>query len=1134
MHGVELGFLLLSQFLADGRSYVSKRPRVEKIAADLVCQCRLLTEVVDGELEEEEEERRAMKGGDDGEASAAATASGNRGCRSLTQPFPFPDAPPTTSAAARSPGLARLTAAVRAAAEAAAAAAAAAAASGATSTPPPPASAPPHCLLKLVLNLSAAFASFDRWTVGLGLEPQLDALRAAVGLGPMSGGNGDNGSNGNNNTSANADQNKNSKNKNHQNQRLFLDYNRLVRPELVEKTLTDHVYDNAEDYFFRAVHLGTECWAKVALNRLAGAKRLAEEGRWRAASARCAQAASVLEYLGDHVLLLTTMNLRDYLELKVQIEGTSGEGSAQVRAFRPAVRGLLGPLAAALRQRQRREKGRGDEGDDDDDDAFASASSSLSCASDDYDNSDDDKNPASASANDDASSAAADLQPLLLKAYARPDRHRALYNYCQALEALESALLGGFYYRHYRLAQHVIGSDSRGTMKRAVAALKGTYERAVFPELDACRSELGRQMDAALSSMKGRIMDDILGGYRAGGGGVGSEASGGCPFGRGQAVEMEGQQAQEGRKPGGGCPFARAAAREEEEEAEHAADNNAGTAEAKTTAAALKRLYSWSGVSDPHFRERAASRVRELTLGLGLKPHPRGAGGLSSSDGGNDGASSSSSAAAAAAAAAASAPLSFLSHAWGIVPPRALEQALGDWAALAALGNPAWDVAMGTVVPEAEANVRRLLLGEGGGGDDDGDGSRVLSVQWAHNSHELAYRVLTSRMVAQGGSGDAAPPRLLTSDCEFYSAARQINLLASSSSPSSSSAAAASSSSSLAVLPPVASEPAETFEARLLEAVRASAAEGRPLAAVYASAVTFLTQRLLVRDPAALARSVAEASAEGWQRRWWQRSGGGGKSGDDDGAPLLPPPPAPLVIVDGYHAFCALPIPPLATPAVPDNLVFIAGLLKHAACGPNAAFAALSPTLAARLLPLNSGWLADFGSHVTVKATTAAADADLSPPPALPGFSAGSELAGATPSFVLPLLVFNRACALRGAIENENHGFSSSLSVARVHSRVVALQQRLIDGLPGNGRLLSRSALLPPTGSHTLVFRLPSPQDARACVQALAAKGVMVDCRESCVRVGLGGGHDEADVDALLRAVVVAEAEAKKEGASAE
>ncbi len=146
-------------------------------------------------------------------------------------------------------------------------------------------------------------------------------------------------------------------------------------------------YANAEDFFFRTIHLGTECWMYVASRRAQSAHQYARQGKWDVASARimqvrcgsaprhlcaspatswsaaghcacaelsiwtpqnvtwkavdegapccavCAsvsQAARVLRYLGEHVLSLTRMNLRDYLELKVQLEGTSGAGSSLV------------------------------------------------------------------------------------------------------------------------------------------------------------------------------------------------------------------------------------------------------------------------------------------------------------------------------------------------------------------------------------------------------------------------------------------------------------------------------------------------------------------------------------------------------------------------------------------------------------------------------------------------------------------------------------------------------------------------------------------------------------------------------------------------------------------------------------
>lgn len=41
--------------------------------------------------------------------------------------------------------------------------------------------------------------------------------------------------------------------------------------------------------------------------------------------------------------------------------------------------------------------------------------------------------------------------------------------------------------QHYCLATNVIGSEARGTMKRAVAALKAGYEVPIFPLLDRCK-----------------------------------------------------------------------------------------------------------------------------------------------------------------------------------------------------------------------------------------------------------------------------------------------------------------------------------------------------------------------------------------------------------------------------------------------------------------------------------------------------------------------------------------------------------------------------------------------------------------------------------------------------------------------
>lgn len=57
----------------------------------------------------------------------------------------------------------------------------------------------------------------------------------------------------------------------------------------MEATLSAEEYEHEEDFFFRTVHLGSECWAFVVHNRIATAQQLAEEGQWHLAGSRIIQ-----------------------------------------------------------------------------------------------------------------------------------------------------------------------------------------------------------------------------------------------------------------------------------------------------------------------------------------------------------------------------------------------------------------------------------------------------------------------------------------------------------------------------------------------------------------------------------------------------------------------------------------------------------------------------------------------------------------------------------------------------------------------------------------------------------------------------------------------------------------------------
>ncbi|EWM23873.1 nematode resistance hs1pro1 protein [Nannochloropsis gaditana] len=501
-HGMEIGYLLLAHFLTDQRTYVQKRSRVELVMEDLMRQYSLLAELVDGELEEEGPLDQCVRdghaqpptrgsgspaprppqllpscspsspafslgaatdGSEDGSPTSFTETDSSSGSHlrtqgmgnppspsggktggdktdipggerptsrswgfpvpikeegsdqeapvrlqpprplsSLTQDFPFPCCPPTSTVGARSPSLDLLLEAL--------------AQSLPAMTPSERVS-----VTKVIRNITHALDGASRaWSVGLGIEGQMNELRALVSLAPLA-----------------SFQERESSSR-------HLDYARLIRPEVVVATYRD--YPHTEDFFFRSVHLGTDCWAFTVIRRLQSARVLATGGDWYTASARVRQAAHILCYLGEHVMMLTSMVLRDYLELKVQIEGTSGEGSSLVRSFRPYTKRLMEPLEAALLRLP-----------------LSPARAGISTGE-------------GEGVGEGEGEGEDDLQQALLAVYEFPEAYPALYAYIKALERVESALLGGFYFNHFRLAVNVIGGEARGTMNRAVAALQSTRE----------------------------------------------------------------------------------------------------------------------------------------------------------------------------------------------------------------------------------------------------------------------------------------------------------------------------------------------------------------------------------------------------------------------------------------------------------------------------------------------------------------------------------------------------------------------------------------------------------------------------------------------------------------------------------
>lgn len=299
------------------------------------------------------------------------------------------------------------------------------------------------------------------------------------------------------------------------------------------------------------------------------------------------------------------------------------------------------------------------------------------------------------------------------------------------------------------------------------------------------------------------------------------------------------------------------------------------------------------------------------------------------------------------------------------------------------------------------------------------------SLVFATNTHELVLRLLSCL---------PARPRIVTSDSEFHSFERQLRRLE---------------EDHLVDVARVEAEPFDTFPQRLVaEAARASTH------LVFFSHV-FFNSGAVVGDLAALVAAL---------------------------------PLGPLVVIDGYHGFLAVPTD---LSAIGDRAFYLAGGYKYAMAGEGACFLHVPPTLEVR--PRDTGWFAAFGA-LEQKA--------IGEVPYAPG---GGRFLGATfdPSGLYRL---NAVMRWRREV---------SLTTSKSLGHAFALQRRFVEGL--GPRAIERRPLVVPLETeargHFLTFRA---DEALALAKALAQRNVVVDARGDRLRVGFGVYQDEGDVDRLV------------------
>lgn len=192
-----------------------------------------------------------------------------------------------------------------------------------------------------------------------------------------------------------------------------------------------------------------------------------------------------------------------------------------------------------------------------------------------------------------------------------------------------------------------------------------------------------------------------------------------------------------------------------------------------------------------------------------------------------------------------------------------------------------------------------------------------------------------------------------------------------------------------------------------------------------------------------------------------------------------------FIVVDGYHAFMALPVD---VSVIQDRVFYLAGGYKYAMAGEGACFLHVPPGYGPR--PVDTGWYAGFSElERGVSARVPFADD-------------GSRFAGATydPSGVY------RLDAVLGWLEEEG------VTPKTIHDHVARLQDRFMASGAAPGELLPPPSL---QRGNFLGFRNPNAGDI---FRALHDLGVITDHRGDRLRIGFGIYHDEDDVDLLIEA----------------
>ena len=368
-------------------------------------------------------------------------------------------------------------------------------------------------------------------------------------------------------------------------------------------------------------------------------------------------------------------------------------------------------------------------------------------------------------------------------------------------------------------------------------------------------------------------------------------------------------------------------------------------------------------------------------------------------------------------------------HSHHLWPDVSFEAHVRAWNDAMRLADRKWEYIFGELWPRAQAHVARTL------GLSD-----ASSVAFSSSTHDFLVRIL-SCLPAR-----AEPARVLTTDSEFHSASRQFERLE---------------EEGMLAVTRVPLEPFATFPERF---ATEAAKDGWDL--VFLSHVSYRSGYVVDLSKVLAPFMVGEPNANG--------TGG------------------PLVVVDGYHSFCAI-----ETDFAPfeKRAFYIGGGYKYAMSGEGCCF--MHAPLGYGPRPLVTGWFASFG--------TLAGGAGNKVPYA----SDATRFLGATFD---PTAIY-RFVAVMDWLEREE------LSIARLREHARTLSAKFVAGLQGRAPFHKEQLLFLPDDEARgafLTFRFPTEAEACAVHEKLLAANIVTDFRGDGLRLCFSIYHDETDVVRLL------------------